>query len=232
MIKISPSILSADFTILGDELKSMEKAGADYLHVDVMDGNFVPNISFGMPVIKSARKAADIPFDVHLMIDSPSRYIEKFAECGADIITIHLEAEENIIDTLRKIKSLGIKAGLSIKPVTPIETVVPYLPLLDLLLIMTVEPGFGGQKFMHDMLPKIFAAAEMIQGGNYDCELEVDGGINVETAELAKRAGANVLVSGSCLFSAPDRAERIAQLRAEPEEPEALEEGEDESSVL
>ncbi|MCL2046817.1 MAG: ribulose-phosphate 3-epimerase [Oscillospiraceae bacterium] len=214
MIKISPSILSADFAKLGDEIKSVDSA--DYLHFDVMDGVFVPNISVGIPVLESVRKATDMILDVHLMIASPSKYTARFANAGSDIVVFHVEAEtaEATRTAINELHELGKKAGLSIKPATGVQALEPYMELLDLVLVMTVEPGFGGQKFMSDMLPKIVQLREIIDKRGLDCEIEVDGGINSETAKLCIEAGANVLVAGSDIFGAADRAARIAELRS------------------
>jgi len=213
MIKIAPSILSADFTRLSDEIESVKTA--DYLHFDVMDGLFVPNITIGLPVLESVRRVTDMTLDVHLMIQSPARYTARFAEAGADIVVFHVETEppENVLPALNEIRELGKKAGLSIKPQTPWEALIPYIDALDIILVMTVEPGFGGQQFMPDMLPKIEALRRVIDLRSLTCELEVDGGINPETAALCVQAGANVLVAGSDIFGAPDRAARISQLR-------------------
>jgi len=214
MVKIAASVLAADFAGLGDEIKSVSTS--DYIHFDVMDGLFVPNISFGIPVLRSVRKVTDMILDVHLMIDSPSRYINKFADEGADIITFHAEAEEpeninNVIDTIHK---LGKKAGISISPGTPAETLLPYIDSLDLVLVMTVEPGYGGQKFMKETLSKISLLRSVIDEHGINCELEVDGGINAETAKLCVKAGANVLVAGVYVFDSVDRAAQIAKLRS------------------
>jgi len=213
MIKISPSILAADFAKLGSEIKSIK--GADYVHFDVMDGVFVPNISFGFPVLESVRKITDKTLDVHLMIESPSRYVARFAEAGGGIITFHVEAEtsENIQTAIDGLHKLGKKAGLSVKPDTPADAILPYIDKLDLVLVMTVEPGYGGQKFMSAMLPKISEIRDVIDSRGLDCELEVDGGINPETAKLCIDAGANVLVAGSDVFNATDRAASIEELR-------------------
>jgi len=213
MTKVAPSILAADFSKLGCEIESVYTA--DYLHFDVMDGNFVPNISFGFPVLRSVRKITGMTLDVHLMIDSPSRYVADFAKAGGEIITFHVEAEEpdKIYRTIGKVHGLGKKVGLSIKPDTPAEAILPYVDLIDLVLVMTVEPGYGGQDFMTEMLPKISKVREIIDSRNPSCELEVDGGINLETAKLCVDAGADVLVTGSYVFHADDKGARIAELR-------------------
>ena len=213
MTKIAPSILSADFTKLGQDIESIKTA--DYLHFDVMDGIFVPNISIGIPVLESVRKYTDMVLDVHLMITEPVRYVERFADAGADIVVVHLEADtpENIALAIEKIKAKGKKAGISIKPKTPAEELLPYMKDIDLALVMTVEPGFGGQKFMADMMPKVELLRKYIDENGLDCELEVDGGVNPETAAVCRNAGANVLVAGSDVFKAADRAARIESLR-------------------
>ncbi|MGN1095493.1 MAG: ribulose-phosphate 3-epimerase [Eubacteriales bacterium] len=216
MIKISPSILACDFSHLSEEIKRVDKF-SDYLHVDVMDGEFVPNISFGMPVIKSIRGVSDIIFDVHLMIDRPERYIEEFVKVGSDIITIHFESTKDPAAALKMIKSYGKKAGISIKPGTDVKVLLPLLPLCDLVLIMTVEPGFGGQKFMEDMMGKVSYLREIINREKYDIEIEVDGGINDKTAAVCAAAGANVLVAGSSVFSASDAEKAIFDIRASAE---------------
>ena len=215
MIKIAPSILSADFARLGDEVWEIENAGADYVHFDVMDGLFVPNISIGIPVLKSLRKATDMFIDVHLMIDRPVRYVERFCRAGADLVNVHVEADsgENIRAAVDLIKKLGKRTGVTLKPHTPAEAAAPYLELVDLVLVMTVEPGFGGQSFMHDQLPKISALRRMIDAVNPACELEVDGGVDGTTAKLVKEAGANVLVAGSAVFGTADRAAAIHAIR-------------------
>ncbi|UOO37009.1 ribulose-phosphate 3-epimerase [Oscillospiraceae bacterium CM] len=213
MVKIAPSILSADFTHLGDEIKSVQSA--DYLHFDVMDGVFVPNISIGIPVLKSVRRATDMTLDVHLMMTEPVRYIDDFIAAGADIVVIHTEADtpEKTAEALGRIRQLGKKAGLSIKPKTPPEDLLPYLDRLDMILVMTVEPGFGGQNFMADMLPKIAFLRRELDMRQLDCELAVDGGVDAVTAPLCIAAGANVLVAGSAVFGAADRASMITKLR-------------------
>lgn len=215
MTKISPSILSADFANLGRDIALMERGGADYLHIDVMDGIFVPNISIGIPVVSSIRKITEMVLDVHLMIDRPIRYVREFIQAGADIVVFHVEADtpENIMAGVEMVKALGARVGLSLKPATGAEALEQYLPLLDMVLVMTVEPGFGGQSFMHDQLGKIIKLRQMIQSGGFDCELEVDGGVNPETAPLCREAGANVLVAGSAVFSASDPKAMINTLR-------------------
>ncbi len=214
MIKIAPSILSADFTRLGAEIDSV--SSADYLHFDVMDGMFVPNISVGIPVLESVRRYTDMTLDVHLMITEPIRYVDTFIDAGADLVVLHTEADtpENTAQALSKIRARGKKAGLSIKPGTPAERLLPYLDAIDLALVMTVEPGFGGQKFMADMLPKITFLRNEFDRRGLKIELQVDGGINAETAKRAVGAGADVLVAGSAVFGASDRAAMIATLRA------------------
>ena len=200
-IKISPSILSADFSILGDEIKSLEKAGADLIHVDVMDGHFVPNITMGPPIIKMVRKCTKLPFDVHLMISPVEKYIKAFADAGADIITIHPEATDNLKRAVSAIKSLGKKAGVSLNPKTPISALMDVINDIDLILIMSVNPGFAGQSFMGEVLPKVTELRKMINDKKLKIDIEIDGGINFETAPLAVKAGANILVSGTTIFS-------------------------------
>ena len=197
---LSPSILSADFCKLGEQIKEVELAGAKYLHIDVMDGIFVPSISYGMPVIRSIRKCSDIFFDVHLMIDRPERYLKEFAESGADLINFHLEATEDVKGTIAKIRGLGKKVGITMKPGTPAEAVKPYLELVDMVLVMTVEPGFGGQKLMPECLDKVKEIRKMITDRGLNADIEVDGGINVDNVELALESGANVIVAGSAVF--------------------------------
>lgn len=208
MIKVSPSILSADFVNLERDIRALTPAGADYVHIDVMDGNFVPNITIGIPVVAAIRGITDLPLDVHLMIDRPVRYVERFCKAGADILTIHIEAdsEKNTLAALEAIRACGVKAAISVKPKTPAEAVLPYLPLCDLILVMTVEPGFGGQSFMADMMPKVSQIRAYIDAQNPACELEVDGGVNEQTAKICTGAGANVLVAGSAFFRAADKA--------------------------
>ena len=200
-IKISPSILSADFSILGDEIKSLEQAGADLIHIDVMDGHFVPNITMGPPIIKMVRKCTKLPFDVHLMISPVEKYIKAFADAGSDIITIHPEATDNLKRAVGTIKSLGKKAGVSLNPKTPISALMNVINDIDLILIMSVNPGFAGQSFMGEVLPKVTELRKMINDKKLKIDIEIDGGINFETAPLAVKAGANILVSGTTIFS-------------------------------
>ncbi len=199
-VKISPSVLTADFLDLKNDIERLEKAGVDMLHLDVMDGIFVPNISFGVPVIKSIKKYSTVPLDVHLMIDRPHRYVKEFAQVS-DILGFHYEAGSDVAETLKEIKSYGVKTCLTIKPQTPPEAIFEFLPLCDMVLVMSVEPGFGGQSFMPSALPKLEALRKECHRQGLAVDLEVDGGINGETAELAVKAGANVLVAGSYLFS-------------------------------
>ena len=215
MIRVSPSILAADFADLGRDIGRIKQAGAEYVHIDVMDGLFVPNLSIGLVPIPCIRKITDLTLDVHLMIDRPHRYVGAFCDAGADLVVFHVEADEpqDIFAAIEDVKAHGKKVGLAIKPKTPESVLIPYLPLLDLALVMTVEPGFGGQRFMADQLPKIAALHERILQVNPACELEVDGGIDPETSPLVKQAGANVLVAGSAVFRRCDRAAAIAAIR-------------------
>ena len=216
MVKIAPSILSADFVNLERDIRALSPAGADYVHVDVMDGLFVPNITIGIPVVAAIRRITSMPLDVHLMIDRPLRYVDDFCKAGADILTVHVEAdtEENTRRALERIRENGVKAAISVKPKTPASAVLPFLELCDLILVMTVEPGFGGQSFMADMMPKLKTIRGWIDEKNPACELEVDGGVNVETGRICREHGANVLVAGSAYFKAEDPAAFVRAAKA------------------
>lgn len=213
MIKVAPSILSADFSKLGDDIKAVVDHGADYIHIDVMDGHFVPNITIGPLVVKAIRPLTDLTFDVHLMIENPDKYIREFAEAGADIITVHVEACPHLHRTIQLIKEQGKKAGVVLNPATPIETIQHVLADIDLVLIMSVNPGFGGQSFIHSVLPKIEALSAMIKEKNLSVEIEVDGGVNPETARLCEKAGATVLVAGSAIYGKKDIKGAIDAIR-------------------
>ena len=213
MTTISASVLGADLMNLGGEIRRMEELGVTWLHLDQMDGHFVPNITFGAPVVKCVRKCTDKVFDCHLMISDPLKYVDDFVKAGADIIDFHIESDSPVDETLDKIIASGCKAGLAVKPNTPVETIFPYLDKLSMALIMTVEPGFGGQKFMGDMMGKITALREECARRNLNIDIQVDGGISEATAPVAVEAGANVLVAGSAIFGSPDPEKTIRALR-------------------
>lgn len=213
-IKIAPSVLSADFAKMGEEIKSVERAGADVIHLDVMDGVFVPNITFGIKMVADVRRITSLPLDCHLMIVHPEKYVKDFAKAGADYITVHYEAcGEGLKDTLLQIKENNVKCGLVINPDTPVEKVENLIPLCDMVLVMSVFPGFGGQKFIADVLDKCRAIRKIIDENNLDCLLEIDGGINADTAKSAREAGCDVLVAGSAVFGASDRVAAISSVR-------------------
>lgn len=216
MAKIAPSILSADFANLERDIRDIRSNGGDWVHVDVMDGLFVPNISIGIPVVQAIRPVTDLPLDVHLMIDRPIRYVEQFVKAGADWLTIHVEADQpaNTLVCLDKIRQLGCKAAISLKPGTPAEAARVFLPKCDMVLVMTVEPGFGGQKFMADMMPKLRTLRQMLDEVNPACILEVDGGVDANTCALCKENGAEVLVAGSAYFKAADRKAFVRTIQA------------------
>jgi ribulose-phosphate 3-epimerase len=208
-LKIAPSVLSADFTHLADEIRKVEEAGCDMIHIDVMDGHFVPNLTVGPFIVKAIRRVTQLPLDSHLMIENPEKYLERFAEAGTDGITVHAEACEGRLDeVLRRIRSLGLKCGVSLKPATPLSLIEKQLPLVDLVLLMTVNPGFGGQAFMPEVLPKIEKLRQKFSG-----DIEVDGGINAQTALQVVKAGANVLVAGSAIFGKEDVRKAVKDLR-------------------
>ncbi|QRG65655.1 ribulose-phosphate 3-epimerase [Brevibacillus choshinensis] len=214
MVKIAPSILSADFARLGEEILDVERGGADWIHVDVMDGHFVPNITIGPLIVDAIRPVTKLPLDVHLMIENPDRYIPEFAKSGADWITVHQEACPHLHRTLHLIKEQGVKAGVVLNPATPLATLEHVLTDLDMVLLMTVNPGFGGQKFIHNVVPKIKELRRMLdERGLGHVEIEIDGGVNAETARLCEEAGATVLVAGSAVFNQKDRAQAIAAIR-------------------
>lgn len=213
MVKIAPSILSADFSKLGEEIKDVERGGADYIHVDVMDGHFVPNITIGPLIVDAIRPVTKLPLDVHLMIEDPDSYIEAFANAGADYITVHAEACKHLHRTVHFIKSFGVKAGVVLNPATPVNMIEHVIEDIDMVLLMSVNPGFGGQKFIPAVLPKIAAVKELADAKGLNIEIEVDGGVNEETARLCIEAGANVLVAGSAIYDQKDRAAAIAALK-------------------
>ena len=216
MVMVSPSILAADFANLERDIHVIEQSRADMVHVDVMDGCFVPNISVGLPVVAALRKVTSLPLDVHLMIDRPIRYAEGFVKAGADWLTIHIEADQpqNNLACLERIRALGCRAAISLKPGTPAEAAIPYLPLCDMILVMTVEPGFGGQTFMADMMPKIRALRRMLDETNPGCRIQVDGGVDKHTCAQCRESGADILVAGSAFFKARDKAAFVAALKA------------------
>lgn len=213
MIKIAPSILAANFAKLGEEVAEVEKAGADWIHIDVMDGHFVPNISFGAVVMDAIRPLTKLPFDVHLMIENADRYIEDFAKAGADYITVHVEASPHLHRTIQLIRSFGVKPGVVLNPHTPVESILPILEDIDLVLFMTVNPGFGGQKFIHSVLPKVEQLAAIIKERGLDIEIEIDGGINEETIVACAKAGANVFVAGSAIYGKEDRTAALQRIK-------------------
>jgi ribulose-phosphate 3-epimerase len=213
MVKIAPSILSADFSRLGEEVKAAEKAGADYIHVDVMDGHFVPNITIGPLVVKAVKKAATIPLDVHLMIDEPDRYIKDFADSGADIITVHAEASAHLHRSIQNIKECGVKAAVSVNPATPLNSIEFIIPFVDMVLLMSVNPGFGGQKFIPEVLPKIKELKKIIVENKFKAEIEVDGGVTVDNVAEVNKAGADIVVMGNAFYNSRDYAETVRLVR-------------------
>lgn len=212
-MKIAPSILACDFANMGQEIKNITNAGADIIHIDIMDGNFVPNISFGPSITKSIRKYTNLPFDVHLMIQEPHKYVRQFVDAGADIITFHVEADTNVLETIELIKGYGVKVGLSIKPKTKVDEIFNYLDKIYMVLIMSVEPGFGGQSFMTDMMDKVREIKKYAKNLNNNLLIEVDGGINEETIKYVKDAGADICVAGTSIFSSNNYREAISKLR-------------------
>ncbi|MCM3569108.1 ribulose-phosphate 3-epimerase [Neobacillus mesonae] len=214
MVKIAPSILSADFSKLGEEIIAVEKAGADYIHVDVMDGHFVPNITIGPLIVDAIRPVTKLPLDCHLMIENPDQYIEAFAKAGADYITVHVEACRHLHRTIQSIRSYGVKAGVVLNPATPVDTIQHVIADIDMVLLMSVNPGFGGQKFIPEVLSKISQVKQMAAAKGFDIEIEVDGGVNSETAAQCVEAGANVLVAGSAIYNQEDYAKAISHLKS------------------
>ena len=213
-VKIAPSILSADFSKMGEEVRSLENSGADLIHCDVMDGVFVPNITFGIKMVEDLRKVTSLPLDCHLMIVHPEKYVEKFAQAGADIITVHYEAcKENLANVLKQIKTAGAKCGAVINPDTPVSAIADCIPLCDMVLVMSVFPGFSGQKFIPSVLDKVREIRRIANECGLDLDIQIDGGINEETATLAREAGANILVAGNAVFKAEDRVEMISKLK-------------------
>lgn len=213
MVKVAPSLLSCDFTRMGDELRDLALAGADWAHLDVMDGHFVTNLTFGLPVIAALRPVSDLVFDVHLMIEDPEAYLDRYIDAGADVVTVHYEACRDVTAALRAIRARGRKAGLSIKPNTPAFAVLPYLAEADMILVMTVEPGYGGQKLIPACLDKLCELRAYAREAGLEILLEVDGGVNAGNAQAVREAGADILVAGSAVFGAPDRAAAIRALR-------------------
>jgi ribulose-phosphate 3-epimerase len=213
MVKIAPSILSADFSKLGEDIKEVELGGADYIHVDVMDGHFVPNITIGPLVVEAIRPITNLPLDVHLMIENPDTYIPQFAKAGADIISVHVEACRHLHRTIHLIKDHGVKAGIVLNPATPVNVIEPIIEEVDLVLLMTVNPGFGGQRFIEPVLSKIEQVSSLVKSRNLSVEIEVDGGVNAITAQKCINAGANVLVAGSAIYNEVDRERAIREIR-------------------